>query len=545
MPNNNVCTDKIVDTKWEKLLSILDMVQITFPASDDVLAHLFDNTGSKLQLYSTPSKDTSTILSTAEKIDLTVKKFSLWMLRRIIVNWIDQQPSSVLKRLLRCLLRSNRYYSMACAFILHNTIDRTKAVLIDKLIMHKCTMIDTPPMLSESAINSRHLIDYFAESSEKARLYFQIDTHLVCLQLRCPNKLEANTFNIFMLDCSRKIGDPWRWQSITEVRYLKGEHVYCPRLFDIVHAKCINKVSRDTALYEINLVLCTDTSVYTLTLILNVSTSVTLHSPPHVHKSHSTAGFLATLFDKQEAHAKKVSTPLDFFYIINTTHEYPYICIISPFLPLLLAVSGRFLESFLLERGDGGCTVLGVLTTTDCDPIIITAEGKVYCITVVSKQEYKAAPYIVMDEIQYININCSLWTIATTLYNTIAILEQPLTLIADQDGTRVKITEKHLFEDVSHKNHDTILNALMLLKSIEASSIRCIFSVGLLPISTTLIYVIAIGKKWNGEGFLAFYDTTKWNIQSYNTILPVYYLRNKKKLSRWAIFNNHLLCGPH
>lgn len=545
MPKDNACTDKGVDSGWEKLLVVLDAIQVAFPGSDDALVHLFGTAESKSHLSNSAQKDTTPTLPAAENTDLVRKRFSLWMLQRIIINWINNQPGSALKRLLKCLLSSSRYYSKACAYILNTITDGTKATLIDKLLLRICIITDAPPILSESSLCSRYLVDFFAESSEGARLYFQIDTRLVCLQLRYPSKRETNMFSIFMLDCSKKGGEPWRWQGVTEVQYLAGDQVHCPKLFDTIHVKCISKASCDTKLYEIALVLCTDTSVYIIILVLSISTSLTIHGTPHVHKSHSTAGFLATLFDRQGECAKKASVLLDFFYVADTAHEHPYVCILSPFLPLLFAVSGRFLESFFLERGDGGCTVLGVLITTGRDPIIVTAEGKAHRISVVCQQDCKSMPHIRTEEIQSISSNSSPWTVAITPCSTAVILERGRVLIADQDGTQIPIIERHLCEDVSNKHCNDILDALVLLKSTEAPLIHRILSIGLLRISVTLVYVVAIGRRWDGKGFLAVYDTIKWSIRLYNTVFSVSYLRGRKRLSRWTLLNNSLLCGPH
>lgn len=541
MPKSDARVDVTVVSKQAALGAMLDSIQVVFPAAEDVLAHLVNTAKSRPQMGNSAPISAPLTSSTIGNVTATAQRFSLWMIQRIIIAWINCQPGSTLKRLLQCMLNSNRYYSSACGFVLHNIADKTKATLVDKLLLHPCSIISTPPILSEFLLGSKHLVNFFAESSEEAQLYFHIDTHLGCLQLRCMHNQRANYFGLFLLDCSRRLGEPRRWQSVTEVKYLTGDKIRSPRLFDTIYIRHINKTLRDRSLYEVAVVLCTSTVVYFITFVLSMSSGMIIHDTPQVYKSHSTAGFLGTLFDKQEAQAKRASALLNFFYIANVTHKHPYLCVISPFLPLLFAVSGRFLEPFFLERGDGGCTILGVVAVIGQDPIIITAEGKTYRVSVA--QEHNGVPHITLEEIQTIDCVSFPWTVATTPYTAAVILEQGRVLIVDQEGDQARLTERQVFGETRCRDNSIALKALALLKSIESPSIRDIISIGLLRISKTITYVIAIGKRWDGSGFLAVYDTVKWSIRAYNTALPVACLCRGKALIRIALLDGFLLCG--
>ncbi|EFO65508.1 Hypothetical protein GLP15_5185 [Giardia lamblia P15] len=543
MPKDDAHVGAIVVPKQAVLGAMLDSIQVVFPAVEDVLANIVGTVKSRLQMNNSAPANMSVTSSTTGNVIMTTQRFSLWMLQRIIIAWINCQPGSTLKRLLRCMLISNRYYSSVCNFVLYNIADKTKATLVDKLLLRPCPITSTPPILSESFLGSKQLVNFFAESSEEAWLYFQIDAHLGCLQLRCMHKQKANYFGIFLLDCSRQLGEPQRWQNIIEVKYLIGDQIRCPRLFDIIHIKHINKTLHDRSLYEVSIVLCTNTSVYFITFVLSVSSNITIHDTCHVYKSHSTTGFLGTLFDKQEMHAKQASALLPFFYRANVMHEYPYLCIISPFLPLLFAVSGRFLEPFFLERRDGGCTILGVVTNIGQDPIIVTAEGKVYRVSIASQQECKGIPRIILEEVQTIDCTSVPWTVAMTPYTIAMILEQGRVLATDQDGDQTGVIERQVFEEICRRDNSVTLKALALLKSIKSPLIRDIVSIGLLRISKTIVYVIAAGKTWDGSGFLAIYDTIKWSIRTYDTVFPVAQLRGGKTLVRLALLDSSLLCG--
>ncbi|EET00478.1 Hypothetical protein GL50581_2271 [Giardia duodenalis ATCC 50581] len=543
MSKGEACTDAETVSKSTLLATMLDAIQVTFPATADVLAHLFDTIESKPQIAKLESQNSSENLPRTTNVKLPGRRFSLWMLQKIITNWIDGQPSSTLKRLLTCILSSSRYYSSVCCFILHNLTDRTRVTLVDKLLLHQCTIMDGSPALSESLLCSRHLTDFFAESSEVARSYFLVDTRLICLQLRCMIKQDTSYFGIFLLDCSRKVGEPWRWQSVTEVQYFAGDHVHCPQLFDIVHIKYVSKETHCAPLYEVALVLCTNTSVYFVTFLVVIASSIAIREP-RVHKSHSTADFLGALFSKQEAQAKRTFTLLDFFYIANSGHEHPYLCILSPFLPVLFAVSGEFLESFFLERGDGGCTVLGILTSASHVPIILTAEGKAYRVSVTHKHGRKCMPHLTIEELAPIKCSTPLWTITMAPNTTMVVLEQGRVLVTDPGSDQAGLIEKQLAKPPC-KGTDAIAHALITLRSGDSPPLCRIMSIGLLRISPTLTCVIVAGRTWNRGGLLAVYDTVKWNIRVYSNIFPVTYLNGKRMLSRWALLDGALLRGPN
>lgn len=135
------------------------------------------------------------------------------------------------------------------------------------------------------------------------------------------------------------------------------------------------------------------------------------------------------------------------------------------------------------------------------------------------------------------------WTVATTPYTAAVILEQGRVLIVDQEGDQARLTERQVFGETRCRDNSIALKALALLKSIESPSIRDIISIGLLRISKTITYVIAIGKRWDGSGFLAVYDTVKWSIRAYNTALPVACLCRGKALIRIALLDGFLFCG--